>query len=151
MRDIFKIIVWIFAAIGGLVCAVAIVIMFDYYFGDKDKPNVNCDWSETASTWIDENDNGFWDSDEKPLAGVRFIIDDVNSDDFVPLEVVSDKNGIAELFLFPIDCNVNRTKILLYAITPESYKPTTSWRIIVPEDVVARIQSGNFQFGFVKR
>jgi len=151
MRNIFKIIVGVLAIIGGLVSAVVIFILFAYYMGDKDLLNRNCDWSETAHTWIDENENGFWDKDEKPLAGVQFVIDDVNFDHLLPLEAVSDKNGKAKLFLFPIDCNVNKAKILLYAITPDGYKPTTSWRIVVPIDVVAGIQSGDFQFGFVKR
>jgi hypothetical protein len=151
MKTILKTIVSIFAIIGGLVSTAAIVFMSDYYLGEEDRPNVNCSWSDTVSVWLDENENGLWDNDEQPLAGVRFIVDDVNFDDVLPHEAVSDKNGKAELFISPLNCNVNRTKILLYAITPDGYKPTTPWRIIIPIDIVAGIASSDFRFGFVKR
>lgn len=151
MNRISKFAVGMFALIGGLAFGIVIWFTVFLYLNQNEPPNLNCDWSEAARVWIDENENGLWDHDESPLAGVQVIIDDVNSDDLIPAIAVSDSNGMAELFIAPLNCNVNRTKLFLYAIPPEGYKPTTPWRVIVPEDVVARIAERDFQFGFVER
>ena len=155
MRKFFKFIVGILALIGGIVCIIAIVLVIRFYVDinleTEDLAIADSGWSEVANAWVDADKDGNWDSDEKPLEGVHFVVDNVNSDNFSPYEATSNKNGKAELIIFPLDCNVNTTKVILYAIPPNGYKPTTSWRVTVPNDVVSGIAPGNFQFGFVEK
>jgi hypothetical protein len=159
MKEIYKIVVGILATIGGAVCIVVIGLAISFYvdshWGNNSLDNklaiADCGWNTTASAWIDENKNGIWDTNEKPLAGVRFIADNVNYNDYLPEDSLSDKDGKAGLLVFPLVCDMNNEKIIVYAVPPNDYKPTTVWRIIVPKEKVINNKNNDFKFGFVSK
>ncbi len=38
----------------------------------------DCGWFATAKAWVDQNENGVWDSSEKPLSNVVFRVADLS-------------------------------------------------------------------------
>lgn len=105
--------------------------------------HVDCIWPATARAWIDENQNGRWDTGEKPLAGVTFYVDDVlNRPVKVGSDAVSGENGEANLSVFLPGCPPRRFEV--YAEPPPGYELTTRARLI-------DFGSREFAFGFVRK
>lgn len=105
---------------------------------------VDCDWTGIAKAWLDDNKNGIWDTDEKPLENVRFFVDDtLNKFKNVSNFAVSDANGTSDLDVWLPGC----PKVLfeVYAEAPTSYIFTTKSRI--PADPQLQVRK-IFYFGF---
>ena len=84
----------------------------------------DCVWSDKAKAWVDENQNGVWDEGEISLAGVQFIIDDVQNDyQDVGREATSDENGDANLVVWLPGCPGVLFEIS--AQPPDGYRSTT--------------------------
>jgi len=103
--------------------------------------SADCFWSGHGEAWIDQNEDGVWDSDEVPLEGVRFAIHDVQNGAYSSERMVSAKDGNVGLYIFLPGCP--RVELEVYVDTPAGYQRTTEPRVPVREDgEVAR-------FGFV--
>jgi len=113
---------------------------------------VDCGWQDTASAWIDENQNGVWENNEKPLAGAQFVVDDIRHDYDTSGDAVSNVNGEAGVYIFPVDCNgFGEIEIIIKAIPPDGYEATTPGEISVPQDAAENGENDNFLFGFIKK
>jgi hypothetical protein len=112
----------------------------------------DCGWDGTALAWIDENRDGAWDGNEKPLSGVEFIVDDIRHDYDSSHEAISDANGKVSVAVFPVACNgFNEIEIVISAIPPENYELTTSSQITVPQEAVQNSENDQFLFGFIEK
>lgn len=117
-------------------CAVGLVIlgMSGLSLASLPLGIADCGWDATASAWIDDNKNSVWESDEKPLAEVQFIADDIQHDYDTSNEAISDINGKAWVSVFPVDCDgFDEIEIVIKAIPPVGYEPTTPSEISVPK------------------
>jgi len=90
-----------------------------------------------ARAWTDENRNGVWDSDEPPLADVKFWYEypreNGNKSATLHPQATSDRSGVA---ILTYDAP---WKAVVYAEAPQGFHPTT------PE----RLEGAPFRFGFV--
>ncbi len=112
----------------------------------------DCGWDDTALAWIDENENGVWESQEKPLANVQFIADDIQHDYDTSNKAISDVNGKASVTIFPVDCtDFEGIKVVIKAIPPDGYESTTPSEISVPADAIENHEDDNFLFGFIQK
>ena len=94
-----------------------------YFFGYRD-----CLWTGTGQTWLDENENGRWETTEPALADVRFRIDDTrNGYTDVGDEAISDDTGTADLTVWLPGCP--RTTFVVSAEPPPAYSLTTASRL----------------------
>ncbi len=109
----------------------------------------DCVWYDTAKAWIDENENGVWDSNEQPLAGVRFVVDDIRNAYPEVGEAISDEQGKAQLTVSLPGCPTVEFEIS--AQPPEGYQATTPSRVSVSQDALKRPGSDEFVFGFVAK
>ena len=110
--------------------------------------SVDCVWWDTAEAWIDQNENGVWDSSEQPLSEVRFHIDDVRNDhQGVGDEAISNKQGKADLRVWMAGCPT--VELEVYATPPDGYRFTTPSRIAVPKSATGNPGKTVFSFGFV--
>ena len=101
----------------------------------------DCGWTGRGEAWIDQNENGTWDSDEAPLAGVLFRIYDARNDVHDFESVSSAQDGSTVLSAFLPGCP--KVKLEVYVDMPTGYRLTTEPRVQVRDDGdVAR-------FGFV--
>ena len=87
-------------------------------------PIVDCVWRAEAQAWVDTNGNGGWDKEEEPLAGVQFRLRGYTAG-------VSDSQGMASLFIFPVPCSVE-VDVAVSALPPPGYQPTTDQPQSVP-------------------
>jgi len=102
----------------------------------------DCELSATARTWVDQNENGVWDTDESPLSGVGCFIDSPYGVGIG--EAVSDRNGEARLYVMLADCP-KRAVYSVYVDSPVGYRPTTQTRLPGRQPVEAP-----FVFGFAR-
>ena len=107
----------------------------------------DCAWYDEASAWVDENQNGVWDPEEEPLAGVEFIIDDVrNKYQDVGDEAISNEEGKAQLSVWLPGCP--SVEFEISAKPPEGFQPTTPDRVSVSRRAIRNPGKNVFTFGF---
>ena len=104
----------------------------------------DCAWRGEAQAWVDENSDGTWDPNELPLAGVEFIVDDINLGGRRTFgegvgSSVSDADGSVELRVFVAGCP--ETKMVVYPREPDGYCLTTAF-------LLDGQKSGPYSFGF---
>ena len=110
--------------------------------------SADCVWYDEADAWVDENQNGVWDNEEEPLAGVQFFVDDIRNDyQDVGDEAISAEDGKAHLSVWLPGCP--NVKFEIYANPPEGFQATTSDRLAVSKDAFRNSQQDLFSFGFV--
>jgi hypothetical protein len=94
----------------------------------------------TAKAWIDQNENGNWDTNEPPLAGVEFaVINNQQEQEFVD-KSTSDESGEATLLTFPYTCNALHGIHLVVQATPlNGYRATTPEQVIISGDELSNM------------
>ena len=113
---------------------------------------VDCGWEDTASAWVDENQNGLWDNHEKPLAKVQFLVDDIRHNYDTSGEAISNVNGEAGVYVFPVVCTrYDEIEIVIKANPPKGYESTTPSEVSVPRDKAENGKHDNFPFGFIEK
>lgn len=94
-----------------------------------------------VGAWIDEDNDGEWDSAELPLQGVQFWVDDTSHNVAKVTEAVSNPGGLAHLYVERVYCGAAPTEVFdfeVYAEAPAGFQHTT------PE----RLDEEPFRFGF---
>jgi hypothetical protein len=106
----------------------------------------------TAKAWIDQNENGNWDINEPPLAGVEFfVINNQQEQEFVD-KSTSDKSGEATLLTFPYTCDLlHGINLVVQATPPNGYRATTSEQVIISGDKLPNMLDRKYYFGFIKQ
>ncbi len=99
----------------------------------------DCQWSASATTWIDVNRNGQYENDETPLANVQFFVDDVTAGSTHMSAGISNTDGKASLSIFIDGCAEDEMR--LYPEIPADYCLTT------PENGTSDAEQP-YQFGF---
>jgi streptogramin lyase len=103
----------------------------------------DCIWQGVAQAWIDQNENGIWDSNEHPLPGISFFVDDVlNNLLQVADYATSNLQGDARLLVWLPGCP--DVKFEVYPEVPKQYHLTTPQRLTAPVTATAKA----LQFGF---
>jgi hypothetical protein len=103
-----------------------------------------------AKAWIDNNENGNWEEDEKPLQGVQFELFDGNSTKNYLYESISDTKGSHFMSTFPNTCeSLALYKMLLRATPPKGYKATTPIEILLPKEDLLSNKMHDYIFGFI--
>jgi hypothetical protein len=74
-----------------------------------------------AKAWIGQNENGTWDTNELPLAGVEFKVINDQQEHEIADKSISDKSGEASLFTFLYKWNYFHGKNLV------KISNTTDW------------------------
>ena len=117
-------------------------------FTEEPEEFSDCRWIATGKSWNDDNQDGDWDSSEKPLAGVNFWVDDTLNDyhkvnEFLADTVASNADGIVEIAVWLPGCP--DVEFEIYTEAPQNCKLTT------PERISANVNSRNsvYSFGFV--
>jgi len=101
----------------------------------------DCSWSGRGEAWIDQNQDGVWDSTEPPLEGANFAIHDLIYDAYSPERMISAKDGNTDLYFFLPGCPRVELEVSVYM--PAGYRLTTDDRVPVRKNgEIAR-------FGFV--
>jgi hypothetical protein len=101
----------------------------------------DCEWSAPVRTWVDENENGVWDSDEPPLSNVKVYLE---SYDVIGIpEAETDESGEAYLNAAMGGCP-RRIEFYVYALPPSGYR--SSIRALKP---APDARSPEFEFGFI--
>jgi hypothetical protein len=110
----------------------------------------DCLWTATGRAWKDNNQNGVWNSGEKPLAGVNFWVDDLLNDfqkvnEFPADRVATNLEGRVEISVWLPGCS--DIELEVYTEAPQNCKLTTPERIPVNPDS----QYPVYSFGFICR
>jgi hypothetical protein len=106
----------------------------------------------TAKSWIDENENGIWDTHEQPLEGVALELTDGQRDDNYLYDPLSDENGEFFLSIFPNTCeSLESYAMVLRAIPPHGYQATTPAEIRIPTDELLDSELHDYHFGFIRQ
>ncbi len=101
----------------------------------------DCEWSAPVRTWVDENEDGIWNTDEPPLPNVKVYLE---SYDIIGIpEAVSDENGEAYLHTVMGGCP-KRIEFYVYALPPSGYR--SSIRALKP---APEADKPMFEFGFI--
>lgn len=100
---------------------------------------IDCGWSRTLRAWIDTNQNGVWDTNEKPLEGVTFLIHDTVSNS-TARSFPSDSQGVVNQFLLLGGCP--NVAFEVSAETPSNYKATT------PMPIRSNLANNDEEFSF---
>jgi hypothetical protein len=143
--------------ITGVCCLVTLIVFLGIgglysYLGSPFLGITDCGWDDTAIAWIDENENGVWENNERPLPGVQFIADDIQHDYDTSNEAISGANGEAWVSVFPVDCDgFEFVKIVIQAVPPEGYQSTTPDQILVAEAAIQNAENDNLLFGFIRK
>lgn len=87
----------------------------------------DCQWTGTATAWVDANSNAVRDADETPLKDVHFFVDDVHNQYPQVGSGTSDGEGNAALYVFIAGCP--ETNMEVYPQVPEDYCLTTTERL----------------------
>ena len=108
-----------------------------------------CLWNATGFAWNDENQNGVQEDNEKPLAGIKFWVDDtLNHLQKVNNEhadtVATDADGNVEISVWLPGCPNVRFEV--YTEAPQNCTLTAPERISVKK---LSSQDAVFSFGFV--
>lgn len=89
-------------------------------------PRGDCVWSATGEAWLDANQNGEWDTDEIPLEGVKFYVDDVQNG-FAKVAIgLSEQDGKGKINLWLPGCP--KVRLEVYSEAPGDYALTTKER-----------------------
>lgn len=124
-----------------VICAIPLLASQTACSGD-------CIWYDEAKAWVDENKNGVWDDDEKPLAGVQFFIDDtLNGHVDVGEEAISGEEGNAELSVWLPGCP--SVEFEVYVKSPDGFEVFTADRVLVTKKEIRNPGENTFLFGFV--
>ena len=108
-----------------------------------------CESCVNVEAWIDQNENGKREPEEKPLPGVTFIADTLSRKRAV--RAISDTTGLAVIMVRGCDCNYPFT---VYPEVPPGYKLTTQRQLSntvcsQDEEWDRRCRLGTCSFGFV--
>jgi hypothetical protein len=108
----------------------------------------DCLWKATGSAWNDDNQNGVQDDNEKPLAGIKFWVDDTLNDhqkvnNELSDTVATDTDGNVEISVWLPGCPNVRFEV--YTEAPQNCRLTTQERI----SVNLSSQDAVYSFGFV--
>ncbi len=101
---------------------------------------VDCTWQGHPSAWIDVNRNGTRESEEPPLAGVTFTVEDIAACGHeIGERVMSGRDGTGELWVMLGGCPEIRFQV--HAEAPSNYLASTPTRVE---------GEGSFSFGFYR-
>ena len=108
----------------------------------------DCLWTATGKAWMDDNQNGVWNSGEKPLANVKFWVDDPLNGYQKVNELYSDSvttniDGNVEISVGLPGCP--EVELEVYTEAPQNCELTTQERI----PVNLNSQYPVYSFGFV--
>ncbi len=101
----------------------------------------DCEWSATIRTWVDENENGAWETDESPLANVKCFVESFEAAGTA--EAVTNEEGKAQLFVLLAGCP-REVVFFVYVIPPSGYRLTA--QTTRPK---GKSDERVFEFGFV--
>ena len=96
-----------------------------------------CTWYATAKSWLDENENGEWDTNERPLPGVQLSIGWDHP--------ISDVRGEGRGAVVTVNVCSPSYPVEVSATPPAGYRLTTPGRIMSAGGAGAH---GPFLFGF---
>ncbi len=108
----------------------------------------DCYWEATGKAWIDDNQNGVWDIDEKPLTNVKFFVEDTLYDyhELMIFEsgiINTDSTGNIQISIWMAGCP--EFKFEVYTEVQPNCRLTTQERIQVNSDELYPVYS----FGFI--
>ena len=94
----------------------------------------DCLWEATGKAWSDDNQNGVWNSGEKPLANVKFWVDDTLNNlekvnEFLSDNVATNTDGDVEISVWLPGCP--DVDFEVYTEAPQNCELTTEERIAV--------------------
>jgi len=131
-----------------LFCLLLILLSCNGLLPSQSDESSDCLWNATGSAWNDDNQNGVQDDNEKPLAGVKFWVDDtLNNFQKVNNEhsdtVATDADGKVEISVWLPGCPKVRFEV--YTEAPQNCRLTT------PERIPAQLSGHDavYSFGFV--
>lgn len=135
-------------AVVPLVCLLLILLACNGLLPSQSDESSDCLWNATGSAWNDDNQNGVQDTNEKPLAGIKFWVDDtLNHLQKVNNEhsdtVATDADGNVEILVWLPGCPEVRFEV--YREAPQNCRLTT------PERISVKLSSRDavYSFGFV--
>ena len=85
----------------------------------------DCWWSGRGEAWIDQNEDGVRNSDELPLAGVKFRVESSGP-------MIGAKDGSVDFYIFLPGCP--EVDLEVYVDTPAGYRLTTEPRVHASEE-----------------
>ena len=108
----------------------------------------DCYWEAAGKTWVDDNQNGVWDIGEKPLANVKFLVEDTLNDYHEMMIFESgitntDSNGNIQISIWLAGCP--EVEFEIYTEAQPNCRHTTQERISVNYDDLYPVYS----FGFI--
>jgi hypothetical protein len=108
----------------------------------------DCLWKANGKAWKDDNQDGVWNSGEKPLANVKFWVDDTLNDyekvnEFLSDTVATNSDGKVEISVWLPGCP--EVEFEVYTEAPQNCRLTTQERLPVNLDS----QYPVYSFGFV--
>ncbi len=80
----------------------------------------SCNWDAEIMAWLDQNENGMWDADERPFAGLTVSA----NGERVQKEGKTGTDGRTTLFSGPLACPLS--PITIVAAIPPDYRLTTA-------------------------
>ncbi len=115
---------------------------------EEEVESADCLWKATGKAWQDDNQNGVWNSGEKPLANVKFWVDDPLNDlqkvnEFLSDIVATNADGNVEISVWLPGCP--EVEFEVYTEAPQICELTTEERILVN----LNSQYPVYSFGFV--
>ncbi len=118
---------------------------------EEESETSDCLWRATGEAWNDENQDGVWNSNETPLANVKFWVDDTLNkyqkvNEFLSDTVSSNSRGQVEISVWLPGCP--KVAFEVYTDAPQNCELTTEERIPV---VNLSIKDSIYSFGFVCR
>ena len=135
---------WILKFMVGIIPLILACSLLDRFPGFSDGCYIG--W---AKAWIDENENGIWDKNEKPLMGVLFVIEDSQQESNLNAESTSDEKGEAFLRVFPNTCrSLEEADLVIKATPPLGYRVTTPIQVSIPREKLLDPALQEFLFGF---
>lgn len=97
----------------------------------------DCIWRGTGEAWIDENADGVWEANERPLPGVQLTVND-------PQFVIPQTTGVDGRTAFRLGLRgCTDPDLIVAASPPPGYHPTTAPALLARPAPIA------YQFGFI--
>ena len=86
----------------------------------------DCWWSGRGEAWIDQNEDGVRNSDELPLAGVKFMVGSSEP-------IIGAEDGSVDFYIFLGGCPP-KIDLEVHVATPAGYRLTTEPRVRVSKE-----------------
>lgn len=108
----------------------------------------------TAKVWLDQNQDGIWDSNEYPLSEVQVVVYDGSKNyDFIREDSTTNNRGEALVGIWPYTCDSldDKVQVTIQATPPKGYEATTSTQIVVTSDDLSDLTEQDYFFGFIRQ